>query len=183
MGYDIVVEPPELPPPTTTQAEDIDRKIYMEEIETSKSSIDSSQQKQAESIGGQVEEGRPGSAEEIRRRKETEALGSGDATRTELEEKRRRWLEERLNYETTCNSRDSEYNPPSHTMTPEELENHRRFALVFYNRQIEELMSRVQELQAGDAPAQYSIYGPEWEELSNLVRERDGNRCRRCGLS
>ncbi len=186
MGYDIVVEGPDtLFTPITTPVEDIDREIHVNErTGDSKSSVDSSQQKQAQDIGEQEEKRHPRPAEETRRQKETEIFDSGDATGAELAKRRRSWLAERLNRESMpSNLRDSEYNPPSHTMTPEEFENHKHFALIFYNRQIEELISRVQELQVGKGPTQYSIYGHEWEEISKLVRERDGNRCRRCGLS
>ena len=185
MGYDVVVERaiPSLAP-VTTQAEDIgERAEVSEETKDLKSSVESSQQKQAGNTRKREEE-RPRAAEQIRRQKETEVFDSGDATWTEMEEKRRRCFEERLKQETTSlKHRDSEHNPPTHTMTPEELENHKRFALIFYNRQIEELMSRVQEIQSCEGPSQYWVYGPEWEKVSKLVRERDGNRCRRCGLS
>lgn len=102
----------------------------------------------------------------------------------EIDKKRKAWLWERLEQERIERSvRDSDYTSISHDMTPEERENHKRFALIFYNRQIEELISRVEELKTGEGPVQYSIYGLEWEEISRLIRERDGNKCRRCGLS
>ena len=45
------------------------------------------------------------------------------------------------------------------------------------------MVDRREELRSGVGLSNYSIYGPEWEEISKLIRERDGNRCRRCGLS
>ena len=185
MGYDVIVEG-DIPPltPVTTRAECIGERAEVSGgTKDLKSSVESSQQNQAESTRKREEE-YPRSAAQIQRQKETEVFGSGSATGTELEEKRKRCFTERLKHETTSlEHQDSEYNPPTHTMTPEELENHKHFAVIFYNRQIEKLMSCVQELELGEGPTQYSIYGPEWEEISKLVRERDRNRCRRCGLS
>jgi len=66
-------------------------------------------------------------------------------------------------------------------LTPEELEDHKKQVMVFYNRQIREINRRLDRLNSGEE--NYDIYSSEWDNISKDVRDRDGNRCRRCGIS
>lgn len=184
MGYDIVTEPPVRTPSDTEREEPFETS----ETENRPGADDE------EAIGDQRPESemppfdRPGEGttkpEHKEAKKKRGMPGLSGESADEIDKKRKAWLQERLEQERTEHpSHDSDYASVDRDMTPEEKENHKRFALIFYNRQIQELMSRVNELKTGEGPAQYSIYGPEWEEVSKLVRQRDGNKCRRCGLS
>jgi 5-methylcytosine-specific restriction endonuclease McrA len=52
---------------------------------------------------------------------------------------------------------------------------------VFYNRQIRNIERRLDRLRRGEES--YDIYSSEWGQISENVRQRDGNQCRRCGIS
>ena len=186
MGYDIIIEPAVKAPP----AEQKESPEFSEE----ESWPPANDEEEMGGGDGQKPESEPlpvgKSTEEVpnpedkRAKKKRGMPGLNGEPGDEIDKKRKAWLWERLEQERIERSdRDSGYTPISHGMTPEERENHKRFALIFYNRQIEDLISRVQELKSDEGPAQYSIYGFEWEGISRLIRERDGNKCRRCGLS
>lgn len=66
-------------------------------------------------------------------------------------------------------------------LTPEELEDHKKQVMVFYNRQIREISRRLDRLNNGEE--NYDIYSSEWDNISKNVRTRDGNRCRRCEIT
>jgi len=186
MGYDIVTEPA-VKVPLAEQKELPE--LYKEENlpgANDEGVMDGGDGQQLESellpVGKPSEEAP--NPEDKRAERKRRMLGLNGEPADEIDKKRKAWLLERLEQERTERlTKGSEYMPVSHDMTPEERENHKRFALIFYNRQIEELISRVEELKSGEGPAQYSIYSLEWEEISKLIRERDGNKCRRCGLS
>lgn len=133
-----------------------------------------------------AEDGDTGSTKptEPKGKKKRKILGLDDGTADDVYKKRKAWLQERLAMENKQQfEKASDETQINHNTTLEERENHKRLALIFYNRQIEELISRVKELETGDSPAQYSIYGTEWSGISRLIRQRDDNRCRRCGLN
>ena len=66
-------------------------------------------------------------------------------------------------------------------LTQEEKKEHEELVKIFYNRQIRNIERRLNRLQSGEET--YDIYSSEWANTSKEVRERDGNRCRRCGIS
>jgi 5-methylcytosine-specific restriction endonuclease McrA len=66
-------------------------------------------------------------------------------------------------------------------LTDEEREDHMRQVEVFYNRQIRNIERRLHDLRDGEEA--YDIYSSEWDEISELIRERDGYKCRRCGTT
>jgi hypothetical protein len=65
--------------------------------------------------------------------------------------------------------------------TPEEWEEHKHLAMVFYNRQIRNINREIEDIKTGIKS--YDIYTEDWDEISKKTRERDGKICRRCGMS
>jgi len=93
--------------------------------------------------------------------------------------KKAKYYADRDNFENNDNGDgfDDERKP----LTPEELEDHKKQVMVFYNRQIREITRRLDRFNSGEE--NYDIYSSEWDNISKEVRARDGNMCRRCGVS
>jgi len=96
-------------------------------------------------------------------------------------EKRKQYYADREDFETGDPLTEEQLKDDRKPLTEEEKREHEELAKVFYNRQIRSIERRLYRLQAGEET--YDIYSSEWENISKQIRERDDNRCRRCGTS
>jgi len=95
-----------------------------------------------------------------------------------FDEKRKKFYQDRYEFE---NKQPIPEMPEKQQMTPEEWKEHKNLVMVFYNRQIRNIERRLNRLQEGEES--FDIYAEDWNEISQMIRERDGFKCRRCGAT
>ncbi len=110
-----------------------------------------------------------------------------DANPEDVVDRRREYFRKRREYYESRDSFESkdrwseERQEERRSLTPEEREEHVYNVKVFYNRQIRNIERQLNRLEYGDEV--FDFYSSEWDTISMEIRERDGNQCRRCGIS
>lgn len=98
-----------------------------------------------------------------------------------FQKKRKEFFEARAAFESanpwTPEMADDQRRP----LTSEEKEELLKHATIFYNRQIRNIERHLHELKSGCEV--FDIYSSEWDSISLEIRERDGFKCRRCGIT
>ena len=101
--------------------------------------------------------------------------------RKEYFRKRRAYYESRDSFESSDQWSKETFNDERLPLTPEEREEHIKNVKVFYNRQIRNIERQLHGLDSGEEVL--DIYSAEWQAISEKIRDRDGNQCRRCGIA